>query len=41
MAMQIWVNVGSDDGLLSDGIKPLLEPMLTNHQESLVAYPLG
>ena len=24
-----WVNIGSGNGLLSDGIKPLPEPMLT------------
>ena len=23
---KIWVNIGSDDGLLPDGIKPLSEP---------------
>ena len=29
MATQIWVNIGSDNGLLSDGTKPVLaEPVL-------------
>ena len=26
----IWVNIGSDNGLMSDDTKPLPEPMLTN-----------
>ena len=26
----IWVNIGSSNGLLSDGIKPLPEPILTS-----------
>ena len=26
---QIWVNIGSGNGLLPDGTKPLPEPMLT------------
>ena len=29
---QIWVNIGSGNGLLPDGTKPLPEPMLTYHQ---------
>ena len=29
---QIWINIGSGDGLLPDGTKPLPEPMLTYHQ---------
>ena len=29
MATEIWVNIGSDNGLLPDGTKPLPEPMLT------------
>ena len=33
MATQIWVNIGSDDGLLPDGHKPLPEPKLTIHQQ--------
>ena len=28
----IWVNIGSGNGLLPDGTKPLPEPMLTYHQ---------
>ena len=27
--MYIWVNIGSDNGLLTDGAQPLPEPMLT------------
>ena len=29
MATEIWVNIGSCNGLLPDGTKPLPEPMLT------------
>ena len=29
MATQVWINIGSGNGLLPDGTKPLLEPMLT------------
>ena len=29
MATEIWVNIGSGNGLLPDGTKPLPEPMLT------------
>ena len=29
---EIWVNIGSGNGLLPDGTKPLPEPMLTYHQ---------
>ena len=32
MATEIWVNIGSGNGLLPDGTKPLPEPMLTYHQ---------
>ena len=32
MASSILVNIGSDDGLLVDDIKPLVEQMLTNDQ---------
>ena len=28
----IWINIGSGNGLLPDGTKPLPEPMLTLHQ---------
>ena len=31
MAKDIWVNIGSSNGLLPDGTKPLSEPMLTDH----------
>ena len=32
--INIWVNIGSGNGLLPDGIKPLLKPMLTYRQWS-------
>ena len=32
MATWIYVNIGSGDGLLPDGTKPLPEPMLTYRQ---------
>ena len=32
METQIWVDFGSCSGLLPDGINPLPEPMLANHQ---------
>ena len=38
MATEIWVNMGSGNGLLPDGTKPLPEPMWTDHQWSLVAF---
>ena len=38
---QIWVNIGSGNGLLPDGTKPLPEPMLTDHQWSPVTFKLG
>ena len=38
MATEIWVNIGSGNGLLPDGTKPLPEPMLTYHHWSLVAF---
>ena len=34
MAREIWVNIGSGNGLLPDGTKPLPEPMLTDHVKS-------
>ena len=37
----IWVNIGSGNGLLPDGTKPLPEPMLTYHQWGLVAFIWG
>ena len=30
MAAENWVNIGSDNGLLPDGSKPLAEPNLTS-----------
>ena len=38
MATQNYVNIGSDNGLLPDGTKPLPDPMLTIHQLGLVAF---
>ena len=35
---EIWVNIGSGNGLLPDGTKPLLEPVLTYHQICSVAF---
>ena len=32
MATQIWVNIGSSNGVLLNGTKPLTEQMLTYHQ---------
>ena len=32
MATENWVNIGSGNGLLSEGTKPLPEPMLTYHE---------
>ena len=36
MAPEIWVNIGSCNGLLLDGTKPLPEPLLTNDQWGVV-----
>ena len=33
----IWINTGSGNGLLPDGIRPLLELMLTNYQWDVMA----
>ena len=41
MTAEIWVNIGSGNGLLPDGTKPLPEPMLTDHQWSPVTFILG
>ena len=30
LVTQIWINIGSSNGLLPDGSKPLPEPVLTN-----------
>ena len=38
LVIVICVNIGSGNGLLLDGIKPLHEPMLTYHQLSFVAF---
>ena len=38
MATEILVNIGSGNGLLPDGTKPLPEPMLTNDQLGAVAF---
>ena len=35
---QIWVNIGSGNGLLPYGTKPLPEPMLTYHQRCSLAF---
>ena len=40
MATEIWVNIGSGNGLLPDGSKPLPEPVLTDHQLSPVTFIL-
>ena len=32
MAKKIGLNIGSGNGLLPDGTKPLAEPMLTYHK---------
>ena len=37
MATYIWVNIGSGNGLLPNGTKPLPEPSLTCHQYGSVA----
>ena len=41
MVTEIWVNIGSGNGLLPDGTKPLLEPVLIYHQWDLVAFTWG
>ena len=41
MATEIWVNIGSGNGLLPDGTKPLPEPMLTDRQWSPGTFILG
>ena len=38
MATEIWVNIGSGNGLMPDGTKPLPEPMLTNDQWDVVTF---
>ena len=41
MAIETYVNIGSGNGLLHDGTKPLPEPMLTDHQLNPVTFILG
>ena len=41
MLTEIWVNIGSDNGLLPDGTKPLPESMLTDHQWTTVTFIWG
>ena len=41
MVTEIWVNIGSGNGLLPDGTKPLPDPMLTDHQWGPVTFILG
>ena len=38
MAVQIWVDIGSDNGLLPDGTKPLPNSMVTYHQWGAVTF---
>ena len=40
-ATKIWVNIGSGNGLLPGGIKPLPEPMLTNITQRAISRPLA
>ena len=37
MATEIWVNIGTGNGMLPDDTKPLPEPMLTSNQCGSVA----
>ena len=41
MATEIWIHIGSDNGLLPDGIKPLPEPMLTYHHKGRLTFISG
>ena len=41
MATEIWVNIGSGNGLLPDGTKPSPEPMLTDRQWNPMTFILG
>ena len=41
MATEIWVNIGSGNGFLPDGTKPLPEPILTCNQLGPVAFIRG
>ena len=40
MATGIWVNIGSGNGLLPDGTKPLPEPTLTYHHWGFVSFTI-
>ena len=37
MVTQLWINIGSGNGLLADSTKPLPEPMLHYHKHGSVA----
>ena len=41
MATEIWVNIGSGNGLLPDGTKPLPEPMFTYHKYGPLTFIWG
>ena len=41
MATFIWVNIEPGNGLFPDVIKPLTEPMLTQHQLGFCGILLG
>ena len=41
MVTEIWVNIGSGNGLLPDSTKPLPQPMLTDHQWGPMTFILG
>ena len=41
MVTEIFVNIGSGNGVLSDDTKPLPEPMLTDNQWSQITFILG
>ena len=41
LGQQNWVNIGSGNGLLPDGTKPLPEPMLTYGQQGPIIFILG
>ena len=38
MESLIWVNIGSDNGLLPDGTKPVPEPVLIYHEIVLKSH---
>ena len=41
MLSEILINIGSGNGLFSDGTKPFPEPMLTYHQWGIVAFTMS